>query len=316
MANVTIAPDAITAKYDAVVTTAGGKKGIGSELFTVTLQAEALAGGTIAQHVNAAGVAVGVAPSVNCAAGIDVPMLWQADGSPVPLPLDGGCAGAAYAINNAGVVLGEISFSTSSSMPVLWTPSGSGYIITQLGAAPDGVIPSTLGALNDSGQVVGSGTGNQMYWWSPATGWVAMPSPVGATLCYHSQAPSPATSAGPRSTAASREEAYRPERRPLVQPCDDAGAPAPCVRVWGSHADGYQRFGSDRWRLAWAARYGGPGLPPVTPSLTCPIWATEVGRVVHQFGRHNRRRCRDQLICTRRRALAGVRRSNHWRVTP
>lgn len=186
VANVTIAPDAITAKYDAVVTTAGGKKGVGSELFTVTLQAEALAGGTIAYSANATGVAVGVGPSVNCPAGIDVPMLWQADGTPMQLPLAGACAGAAYAINSSGKVLGEISFSTSSSMPVLWTPSGSGYIITQLGAAPDGVIPSTLGALNDSGQVVGFGTGIRMYWWSSATGWVAMPSPVDATLCYHS----------------------------------------------------------------------------------------------------------------------------------
>ncbi len=105
VANVTIAADAITDFYDVVVVTSTGKKGIGTEGFLVTLQAELLVGGTFAKGVNESGVAVGTArnPST-CSLGA-LPILWRLDGTAEMLPLGVNCGAIANGINASGVVL-------------------------------------------------------------------------------------------------------------------------------------------------------------------------------------------------------------------
>jgi uncharacterized membrane protein len=194
VANVTIVADAAVDFYDAVVVTGSGKKGIGTELFEVQLIAETLAGATRSIDVNSAGDAVAVYPTgATCPAAVTpgVIALYHIDGTKVMLPLPASglyCTAQAQAINNAGMVLGRlIGAGSTPATLALWTPVEGGYSIVELGAAPDGVRPSTARGLNLAGEVIGwtNTVPNvaKLYWWSSVDGWLSIPTPPGATMC-------------------------------------------------------------------------------------------------------------------------------------
>jgi hypothetical protein len=182
VANVTIAADAETEFYDVAVVTGGGKKGIGTELFAVTVRPIGLLGGDRVTALNSLGEAVGWGPRSKACNDLSTPMFWGADGTPVALPLGTFCGGTPNAINGSGVILGAL-FGGAPNASGLWTPTGSGYTLQEIPPAPDGYRPIT-GNINDAGEVTGWGQGGaKLFWWSASTGWIPMRVPEGATAC-------------------------------------------------------------------------------------------------------------------------------------
>lgn len=168
VANITIAADADTGKYDVAVMTTGGRKGVGIEMFNVLyeLVEVGVIGGTwsIGAAINDLGHVVGTSCTTDC---LSHAFFWSEAGGLEDLgTLAGNTRSAAYSINNHGQVLGSVACpytdpgcaSTSTAEAVLWTRSGGQWSATLLGiplprwaAFEDG---STEGDINDSGQFV------------------------------------------------------------------------------------------------------------------------------------------------------------------
>ena len=150
-ANVTIAGDAPPDAYDVMVTTSTGKKGIGTEKFTVLLIN--VVPGTIAFFsANGQGQAAGAgcdSRGNNCR-----PVVWS-DGSSTFLPLPAGsCGGRASALNALGVVAGRSACTVFA--PLRWTPSaGGGYTMETL-QRPAGSSNYFLFDMNGQGIIAGS----------------------------------------------------------------------------------------------------------------------------------------------------------------
>jgi len=181
VANVTIAPDAPTVKYDVAVLNASGKKGIGSEMFTVVLKAEALAGGHYAYGVNSAGAAVGQSTTLGACGTNYLAIYWKVDGTQILLPTGTHCAGTAWAINKSGYISGQLFGPPGTA---LWIPQPDGsYALQDLGPTPEGTLARNTGALNDAGEVLGWYNNAQIYWRTSTTGWTHMIAPPGATDC-------------------------------------------------------------------------------------------------------------------------------------
>jgi hypothetical protein len=125
-ANVTIAGDAPPDAYDVMVTTSTGKKGIGTEKFTVLL-VNVVPGTTALLTANGQGQAAGV----GCDTKHCRPLAWI-DGSSTFLPLPAGsCGGRATAMNALGVIAGRSACTVFE--PLRWTPSpGGGYTMQTL----------------------------------------------------------------------------------------------------------------------------------------------------------------------------------------
>jgi hypothetical protein len=191
IANVTLASDAVLDRYDVVVTTAAGKKGIGTESFTVQLQAEALVDGYHVRAVNQSGEAAGDVNNPAYPGSCPTPSFpgyWRADGTRILLPMDVFCGGSAQAINGSGVILASLTAATQGSTG-LWFPSGGSFTLQLVPTAPDGYRPIINGGLNDNNEIFGWGqTYARLYWWSSATGWLSMQVPAGATLCQAAHA--------------------------------------------------------------------------------------------------------------------------------
>src|ERR1700737_2282384 len=181
VANVTIAADAPTVKYDVAVMAASGKKGIGTEMFSVVLKAEALVAGDVAYTVNIYGGAVGRATVASSCASSYLPILWRADGTRVVLPTGTHCAGTAWKINSSGAVSGQLFVPAGTA---LWTPQADGsYTLQDLGPTPAGTLARNTGAFNDAGEILGWYNGAKLYWRTSATPWTLMSVPSGATDC-------------------------------------------------------------------------------------------------------------------------------------
>jgi probable HAF family extracellular repeat protein len=187
VANITIAKDAIPSSYDVAVTTTTGKKGIGTELFTVLAMQEmsSPAGSSNAWSAAANGDVVG-ARAGGCNSSM-LPVIWPAAGAPVDLPLIAPwCNGIANFVNSSGVMVGRLNLGTNSTVPVLWLPNGSDYSVEPMGLLPDGSSPDLMG-MNDSGYVVANhngSPGSRPYWWSRDSGWLPIATVTGASDCY------------------------------------------------------------------------------------------------------------------------------------
>jgi uncharacterized membrane protein len=181
VANVTIAADAQTVSYDVAVTTAKGKKGIGTELFLVTIPLEQLmapAGGSTVNDVSPSGIMVGTI-NTTCYPG-GAPAVWNQSGQLSPLPaLPGTCGGVPRGINASGVAVGSAYTGSSSAGSVRWTPSGAGYVAEQVPYLPDGSSPGAW-SINDQGWI---SAGNVAAIWIPGSGWQLLAKPGGATSC-------------------------------------------------------------------------------------------------------------------------------------
>ena len=110
IANVTIAADADTGKYDVAVTTLDNRKGVGIELFTVqyVLDQLGIIGGTWsrAHAINDRGEVVGASCTSNCLA---TAFYWsEATGQVALGGLPGYTRSGAYAINNRGQAFGAV----------------------------------------------------------------------------------------------------------------------------------------------------------------------------------------------------------------
>jgi probable HAF family extracellular repeat protein len=187
VANITIAKDAIPSSYDVAVTTTTGKKGIGTELFTVLAMQEmsSPAGSSNAWSAAANGDVVG-ARAGGCNSSM-LPVIWPAAGAPVDLPLIAPwCNGIANFVNSSGVMVGRLNLGTNSTVPVRWLPNGSDYSVEPMGLLPDGSSPDLMG-MNDSGYVVANhngSPGSRPYWWSRDSGWLPIATVTGASDCY------------------------------------------------------------------------------------------------------------------------------------
>jgi probable HAF family extracellular repeat protein len=188
-ANITIAADAIPSLYDVAVITPMGKKGIGTEKFTVLSMEQLSASGDAgARDVNASGIVVGTIPG-GCD-GYARPAVWiNKVAQPLPLPLDF-CLGRASHINDAGTIVGYINRSGATSHTtdavVLWTPTSDGYSALLPGLAPDGTNPWDVGDMNESAHVVVSHccAAARAYWWSQSTGFVRLIDAPGTAGCH------------------------------------------------------------------------------------------------------------------------------------
>jgi hypothetical protein len=182
VANITIAADAPTVAYDVAVTTSSGKKGIGTELFLVTIPLELLsapAGFSLAQDVSPTGLIVGDMYAT-CGPGF-VPALWNLSRDLTALPaLPGTCGGVAHGINESGVAVGSAYVGTSSTRSVRWNPGPAGYVAEQLPPLPGGTDPGPW-SVNSSGWI---SAGNAAAVWTPAAGWQMLAQPAGATGCF------------------------------------------------------------------------------------------------------------------------------------
>lgn len=182
IANVTIAADAETVPYDVAVTTSKGKKGIGTELFTVNVAMELLISPSGTSYVN------GVSPTglltgrVTTSCGTFAPALWGRTGQRTDLPAPAGaCGGIGQAVNSSGVVVGTAYNGSQPAGPVRWLPSGGGYVVERLPMLPDGKDPGPW-SVNDSGWI---SSGNAAAVWANGAGWRMLATPSGATSCFY-----------------------------------------------------------------------------------------------------------------------------------
>jgi hypothetical protein len=152
----------------------------GAALWTSSTAVPIDLGPGLARGINASGDVVGLAPGAQ--PGLYQPFVCPANGREMPLPLLAGyTAGAAFGINQAGTIVGEVSVGTSSNPEaVLWKKTSSaGYTVQDIGS----FMPL---AINDNGTVVGysggTGTGQPAVAqvWSQRTGLVTMQSLAGA----------------------------------------------------------------------------------------------------------------------------------------
>jgi probable HAF family extracellular repeat protein len=187
VANITISPDAEPSLYDIAVITPLGKRGIGTEKFTVLAMEQLYfgSGNASAQGVNAEGKIVGSAPG-GCD-DLNLPVIWvNLEMRSLPLP-PGLCRGFARDINDAGQILGRLfaagATSLTQAVPVIWTPDGDGYTVRDLGLAQDGSRPYEELGFNSQGHAVAN-IMYQAYWWSEATGWLRLPEAPGSNGCY------------------------------------------------------------------------------------------------------------------------------------
>ena len=216
VANVTIAKDAVPDKYDVAVTTSSGKKGIGTELFTVLAMQQLAAppGNSAANDVTASGVIVGW-HSGGCD-GYGVPVIWADGVNPTPLPmLSGLCRGTAIRINEAGLIVGKLwAPGSTTAVPVFWKWLNPGYSVQSMGTIPTGPWQD-LTNLNEVGHAVYNAGHDKAFWWSETAGFVPLPSAAGSTgcgvqdindndeisgVCYVGDLPSAAFWASPSST--------------------------------------------------------------------------------------------------------------------
>ncbi|MEO6056691.1 MAG: hypothetical protein ABIQ49_07625 [Gemmatimonadales bacterium] len=183
VANITISLAATLARYDVVVTTSKGKKGIGTERFLVFTEVLAApSGGATVSDVSPTALISG-SISTSCGPGF-APALWDQAGQLTQLPaLAGTCGGVARAVNSGGTSVGSAYVGSSMAASVRWTPGSGGYAVDQLPLLPDGTEPGAWD-INDLGQV---GGGNAAAVWTQATGWQLLIKPVGATLCVATQ---------------------------------------------------------------------------------------------------------------------------------
>ena len=202
-ANITIAADAATTTYDIAVVTEGGKKGIGAEMFTVTL-AVALPGLTEGRAISDGGIVAGAngadvmawSPTSGVSLVAANAMVWDIDrngrtiagkdaaGKPViwtsatatpgswtattmsDLGEGGAVRGVASDAGGDAVLLTGNAFSGINKNAIVWTRTASGWQ-QRINRLPPGLVNAWGQAINARGQVVGmdgSGCCTAVYW--------------------------------------------------------------------------------------------------------------------------------------------------------
>ena len=127
---------------------------------------------------------------------------WRAGTKVVLPPLPGFSGIYPAAINNRGEIVGVAGVPGTTTHAVVWTPSGAGYAVRDLGALP-GMSSTTAAGIDDQGRVVGwSSTGGAIptaaapFLWSAGGGMVNL-----ASLGYPSDIPEAMSPGGAVATA-------------------------------------------------------------------------------------------------------------------
>jgi uncharacterized membrane protein len=196
----------------------GGGSGGGS-----TGSYELLTSGTIAEDVNATGQAVGLRTPGVCAS------YWDAAGNLIPLPVPAGyCGGAIYGISESGYMAGRLY---DGGGAVRWVPTGSGYTIELLGPGPNGGTVYVWD-VNDQGDVLADEyvDHDSPMVWSPATGWVLLAMPPGATWCAAHAMSNAGAVVAHCGIGSAWAPVYWPDATaaPVVLPCLSGG----CASTW------------------------------------------------------------------------------------
>ena len=181
IANLTVAVDALPSRYDIMVTTSSGKKGIGTERFAVEVPFQQLSAPMAPAGVNDVSETGFMAGEVGtpCQRGL-APAVWDPTGRISLLPaVPGTCGGRARAVNRDGVVVGNAYFDAGGYVSARWTPGPGGYSVLKLPLLPGGT-ESTPYDINDAGAV---GAGGAAAVWTEAGGWQMLSKPAGFDRC-------------------------------------------------------------------------------------------------------------------------------------
>jgi uncharacterized membrane protein len=155
VANITIAKDATVDLYDVIVTTRGGKKGIGAEKFFVSAAIDlgTLGGSTASTYaVNSFGAIAGAS---RIATETTRPFVWTPAVGMQELPVPVGAVNAqAFAINDAFVAAGFLNLG-AGLVPYRWTRAGNGtWTYDALPVVPGATLHEPHG-INTAGTIVG-----------------------------------------------------------------------------------------------------------------------------------------------------------------
>jgi hypothetical protein len=190
VANITIDATATVDYRDVAVTTAAGKKGIGTEAFVVldggVITAPGLTGLSI-WDVNSSGVAVGYGTSsTGCG---KAGFAWTLNEGSRLLPLPSGyCSANPYRVTEGGIIVGSIKRSTTPFELARWTPDGAGSWTAEVIGTP---LPSTsfltAHGVNDVGSLASSWKNSDgsldSWYWNRSGGWHKLARPAGSTFC-------------------------------------------------------------------------------------------------------------------------------------
>ncbi len=184
VANLSVAVDAAPARYDVLVTTSRGKKGIGTERFAVTVPYETLDKSTAiasdVTHVSANGWLSGWVDFNNACAPYAQPVVWTPTGTLLRLPLPAGtCAGTTRGVNRDGAVVGTANISPSQKVAVRWMLDAGVHGAQTLPLLPSGYEAGPR-SITSAGAISST---EGVALWSESAGWRLAPLPGGFTGC-------------------------------------------------------------------------------------------------------------------------------------
>jgi probable HAF family extracellular repeat protein len=128
-------------------------------------------------NINSDQASVQIVGRSTTAAGFLRAFVWTAPGPMIDLGTLGGNRGVAWEINNHGQVAGQSDDASGQNWAVVWTNTGSGWVIENLGTLSGACCADARGINNGSAgdpatvAVAGNAEGHAVVWKRAATGW-------------------------------------------------------------------------------------------------------------------------------------------------
>jgi hypothetical protein len=175
-ANITIDADAPLELYDVIVTTSKGKRGIGIELFAVTITAVTI--GPVGSGAWAVGADGDVAGETVDRRGIFHVFYWTEAGGLEEVGL-----GTVHDMSDDGRIIG---MARPEEMPMVWTRSGSGSWTSEVLPVPVGALSAYALSINPAGdRIAGSIDARPAIWHRFGANWsvTLLPEIAGESVC-------------------------------------------------------------------------------------------------------------------------------------